>query len=64
MKILTIMGTAHRGNTRAVVDLFLKEFEDKNNNKFEEIVLPNDFNNFCFGCANCILKGEDNGSNT
>ena len=58
MKILTIMGTSHKGNTRAVVDLFLKEFEDKNN-KFEEIVLPNDFNNFCFGCANCILKGED-----
>ena len=58
MNILTIMGTAHKGNTRAVVDLFLNEFED-NKNEFEEIILPNDFQNFCMGCANCILKGED-----
>ena len=58
MNILTIMGTPHKGNTRAVVDLFLKEFEGKSNS-FDEIVLPTDFNNICFGCANCILKGED-----
>lgn len=58
MNILTIIGTAHKGNTKAVVDLFLKEFEDKNN-FFDEIILPNDFNKICFGCANCILKGED-----
>ena len=58
MNILTIMGTAHKGNTRAIVDLFLKEFENESN-EFDEIVLPNDFNNFCMGCANCILKGED-----
>ena len=58
MKILTIMGTPHRGNTRAVVDLFLKDFEDKNNT-FEEIILPTDFNKSCLGCVNCILNGED-----
>lgn len=58
MRILTIMGTPHKGNTRAITDLFLKEFED-DNNSFDEIVLPNDFNKICFGCANCILKGED-----
>jgi multimeric flavodoxin WrbA len=58
MNVLTIMGTAHKGNTRAVVDLFLNEFED-NKNEFEEIILPNDSQNFCHGCANCILKGED-----
>ena len=57
MKILTIMGTSHKGNTRAIVDLFLKEFEG--DNTFDEIVLPNDFNKICGGCANCILKGED-----
>jgi len=57
MKILTIMGTPHKGNTRAVTDLFLEEFrEDKN--EFDEIILPNDFYEFCCGCANCILKGE------
>ena len=58
MRVLTIIGTAYKGNTRAIVDLFLKEFEDEKN-EFEEIILPNDFQNFCLGCANCILKGED-----
>lgn len=58
MKILSIVGTSHKGNTRAIVDLFLDEFKD-NKNEFEEIILPNDFNELCFGCANCILKGED-----
>ena len=57
MRILTIMGTPHRGNTRAITDLFLNEFKDKNN-EFDEIILPNDFHEFCYGCANCILKGE------
>lgn len=58
MKILTIIGTGHKGNTRAVVDLFLDELKDTNN-EFNEVVLPNDFQNICFGCANCILKGEE-----
>ena len=31
MNILTIIGTAHKGNTRAVVDLFLNEFANENN---------------------------------
>lgn len=58
MRILTIMGTPHKGNTKAITDLFLNEFNERNN-EFDEIVLPNDFNEFCYGCANCILKGED-----
>ncbi len=58
MKILTILGTTHRGNTRAIVDLFLNEFKN-DNNEFDEIILPNDMPEFCYGCANCILKGED-----
>lgn len=57
MKILTIMGTPHKGNTRAITDLFLKEFESAGN-EFDEIILPNDFHEFCCGCANCILSGE------
>ncbi len=58
MKILTVIGTSHIGNTRAIVDLFLNEFND-NNNEFDEIIIPKDFNDICYGCANCILKGED-----
>lgn len=57
MKILTIIGTPHKGNTRAITDLFLDEFKG---NELDEIILPNDFPNFCYGCANCILKGESN----
>ncbi|MBR2704542.1 MAG: NAD(P)H-dependent oxidoreductase [Clostridia bacterium] len=57
MRILTIMGTPHKGNTRAITDLFLDEFKGS---EFDEIVLPNDFSNICLGCANCILKGENN----
>lgn len=55
MRVLTIMGTPHKGNTRAITDLFLEEFAGS---EFDEIILPNDFSNFCYGCANCILKGE------
>ena len=58
MKILTIMGTPHKGNTKAITELFLNEFKDEKN-EFDEIVLPNDFHEICYGCANCILKGED-----
>ena len=59
MRILTIMGTIHKGNTRAITDLFLDEFSN-DDNEFSEIVLPNDFPYFCSGCANCILNGEEN----
>ncbi len=58
MRILTIMGTSHKGNTRAITDLFLNEFRNEKN-EFDEIVLPNDFHEICYGCANCILQGED-----
>ncbi|MBR5089809.1 MAG: NAD(P)H-dependent oxidoreductase [Ruminiclostridium sp.] len=58
MKILTIMGTPHKGNTRAVTDLFLDEFR-RAGCELDEIVLPNDFGEQCRGCAACILNGED-----
>lgn len=58
MRILTVLGTTHNGNTKAIVDLFLNEFKD-NKNEFNEIVLPKEMPEFCYGCANCILKGEE-----
>ena len=58
MNILTILGTGHKGNTRAIVDLFLDEFKGEDV-KFDELVLPKDFEHFCGGCANCILKTEE-----
>lgn len=58
MKILAIIGTPHKGNTRAVTDLFLDEFRS-DGAEIGEIVLPRDFGETCLGCANCILHGED-----
>ena len=58
MRVLVIAGTAHRGNTRAVTDLFLEEFRS-NGAETEEAVLPRDFDEICCGCANCILHGEE-----
>lgn len=58
MRILTVYGTPHKGSTRAVTELFLKEFEN-DGNEFDEITLPKDLPDMCLGCANCILKGED-----
>ncbi len=58
MRILTVIGTAHNGNTRAVTDLFLDEFRAEGA-ETDEIVLPKDLDEFCCGCANCILYGED-----
>ena len=42
MNILTILGTGHKGNTKAIVDLFLDEFKGEDV-KFDELVLPKDF---------------------
>ncbi len=55
MRILTIIGTPHYGNTRAITDLFLNEFKDEKN-EFDEIVLPNDFHEICYGCAKFFFK--------
>ncbi|MBQ3842301.1 MAG: NAD(P)H-dependent oxidoreductase [Ruminiclostridium sp.] len=58
MKVLAILGTPHKGNTRAVTDLFLDEFRAAGA-EVDELVLPRDFGETCLGCANCILHGED-----
>lgn len=42
MRIPTVMGTPHRGNKRAAMELFLNEFKNEEN-EFEEIIPPNDF---------------------
>ena len=55
MKVLTIIGTPHKGNTRAVVDLFLEEFKDEKT-EFDEIILPNDFNDICLRLCKLYSK--------
>ena len=57
MNVLSVIGTANEGNTKALKDLFMKEFSSSCN--IQEVVLPKDFSKVCLGCANCILKGEN-----
>ena len=57
MRILTIYATPHKGNTRAIAEIFLANFKN-NDNEFDEIVLPFDMPHICLGCGNCIIKGE------
>lgn len=58
MIILTVMGNPHNGNTKAITDLFLAEFEG-NEAEIDDIVLPQDMPELCVGCAKCILQGEE-----
>lgn len=57
MNITVINGTEKRGVTYRLKEMFLAEFTDKAN--IVEYYLPKDCPNFCKGCINCILKGEN-----
>ena len=57
MKITVINGTEKHGVTYRMKELFLSEFREKAD--ITEYYLPKDCPNFCNGCTNCILKGED-----
>lgn len=57
MNITVINGTEKRGITYRLKELFLAEFQECAN--ITEYELPKDCPNFCSGCFNCILKGEN-----
>lgn len=56
MKIIVINGTSVKGVTYMSKEEFLKPF--KGNNKIVEFY-PEQFPDFCKGCKNCFLHGED-----
>lgn len=57
MNITVINGTEKHGVTYRLKEIFLLEFKEKAN--ITEYYLPKDCPNFCVGCTNCFLKGED-----
>lgn len=57
MNITVINGTEKHGITYRLKEIFLSEFKDKAN--ITEYYLPKDCPDFCIGCTNCILKGEN-----
>lgn len=55
MKITIIHGQSHKGSTFHIAHLLA----DKLNGEVTEIFLPKDFDEFCCGCTNCFINGED-----
>lgn len=56
MKIAVINGTEKHGVTYNLKESFLKPF--RNSAEITEFFLPKDCPNFCAGCMNCVLRGE------
>ena len=57
MRITVINGTEIKGCTFQIKESFLEEL--RNENDVFEFVLPKDQPDFCIGCKNCFLKGEE-----
>lgn len=56
MKIAVINGTEYRGCTYRIKEIFLETLRDENT--ITEFYLPKDGPDFCIGCKNCFLIGE------
>ena len=57
VNITVINGTEKHGVTYQLKERFLAGFKDKAN--ITEYYLPKDCPNFCNGCINCMIKGEN-----
>ncbi|MDO4864272.1 MAG: NAD(P)H-dependent oxidoreductase [Ruminococcus sp.] len=57
MKVVLISGTAHKGSTYRIGRIVAEKVTSAEN--ISEVFLPRDFGEFCRGCTNCFVKGED-----
>lgn len=55
MKIALINGQNHKGSTYHIGRMLA----DKLGGEVTEFFLPRDFGEFCCGCTNCFMKGEE-----
>lgn len=55
MKIVLINGQNHHGSTYHIAH----QLVDKLQGEVTEFFLPKDFGEFCCGCTNCFVKGEE-----
>lgn len=55
MKIALINGQNHKGSTYHIGRMLA----DKLGGEVTEFFLPRDFDEFCCGCTNCFMKGEE-----
>ncbi|WP_455544111.1 flavodoxin family protein [Intestinibacter sp.] len=58
MKVTVIHGQSHKGITYTMTKNVL-EFLMDSDDELYEFFLPKDGPNFCIGCNNCFLKGEE-----
>ena len=56
MKITIISGQNHKGSTYTIA----RKLADKIGGEITEFFLPRDFGDFCVGCTQCFMKGEEN----
>ena len=59
MKILTIMGSPHYGNTLEKIKNIENKFSEYENIEFEIINLKDIDLKLCRGCFNCFIKGDE-----
>ena len=57
MRVLIISGTSHKGSTYSIGRILAEKLTDSSD--ISEIFLPAGFGEFCCGCANCFMKGEE-----
>jgi len=57
VKIVIINGTAVKGCTYQLKEIFLSAVKD--GNEVTEFTLPKELPEFCCGCKNCFFKGEE-----
>lgn len=58
MKIAVIHGANHKGSTYHITQQLLENL-DSNTHHISEFFLPRDMDQFCIGCTNCFMKGEN-----
>lgn len=59
MNICVVHGSPRKGNTYKATEFFKKEMQKYGEIEFVDLFLPKDLPDFCLGCMNCFLKGEE-----
>ena len=57
MKVLIISGTNHKGSTYHIGRMVAEKLALAVD--IREVFLPRDFDEFCYGCTSCFVKGEE-----
>jgi multimeric flavodoxin WrbA len=59
MKIVVVHGSPRKGNTYKATEFFKDKMQKQGPIEFVDFFLPKDLPEFCCGCMNCFLRGEE-----